>query len=224
MAIELLEPIVRQDPILVPQLHQIGGAADGDQVDEIVETSLVRSVAHGKGLHELEAHPASGELLEWVSRVGSLRIEQRHAIGSLTSRQVVVADDDVDAQLGCLLDHQYLFRPAVERDQQGTAALLGEVQCLVRDPAPLRVAVRYVKLEQRRDLSQVLVYQRHGGRPVDIVVAVDQYPLLITDRLIDPPDCCVHILHEEGIVQLAQPRLKEVLRLIDAPHPPLHHK
>ena len=135
----------------------------------------------------------------------------------------MIADDDVDAQLGCLLDHQHLLRPAVERDQQGTAALLGEVQCLVRDPAPLCVAVRDVKLEQRCDLSQVLVYQRHGGRTVDVIVAVDQYPLLIADRLIDPPDRCVHILHEEGIVQLAQSRLKEVLRLIDAPHPPLHH-
>ena len=122
----------------------------------------------------------------------------------------MVADDHVNTELCRLIDHLHLLGPAVKRDEERAASLPRKVQPLIRDATPLRVAIRDVELQQRRDLPQVLIDEGDSCRAIDVVVSVDKDPLLIADGLIDPLDGGIHILHQEGVMQLAHPWLQEV--------------
>ena len=63
------------------------------------------------------------------------------------------------------------------------------------------------------DLAQELVNQCHCGASVHVVIAVDHDLLARAHGILHARDRPVHILHQEGIVQIRKARIKKFLRL-----------
>ena len=64
------------------------------------------------------------------------------------------------------------------------------------------------------DVAEELVDQRHGRAAVDVVVAVDHDFLMVADGLLDARDRLVHVLHQEGVMEVGQARFEELLSLL----------
>ena len=66
--------------------------------------------------------------------------------------------------------------------------------------------------------TEIAVEQRHGRGAVDVVVAVDEDPIPTLQREAEARHSGLHVLHEEGIVQLLEARMEEALRLLHRAH------
>ena len=196
-----------------------------------MRVELLRQVAqaHAQALlevcfHDLEADAAAAELLVGVGAVALLGVEHRHGARHLVARQVVVADDEVDATLLGVVHLLHGLDAAVEGYHQLHPRLVGVVDALVRNAVTLAFAVRHVEVYVSVQLLQVAVKQRHGRRSVDIVVAINHDSLLFAYRLVDAVHRLSHALHQEGVVDLVESRTEEFACLLKRRHTPLHEQ
>ena len=82
----------------------------------------------------------------------------------------------------------------------------------MRDAIPLLVAVGDVGVDVGIILRKELIHECHGGTSVHVVVAIDEDSLLVGKGAIQPIHSALHIVHEEGIVEVGE------LRTEEAPH------
>ncbi len=127
----------------------------------------------------------------------------------------MVADDEIHAlslRIGYLLRG---FDAAVEGDDERHPLAGGVIDSLDGDTVPFGVAVRYVKEQVAvADVPQELVDQRHGRRSVHVVVAVDHDLLLVADGCLDTLHGAVHVLHQEGVVEVRELRIEKRMCLL----------
>ena len=71
---------------------------------------------------------------------------------------------------------------------------------------------------------EVGVNQRYGRRAVDVVVAVNHDAFSVLDGFVDAVNRLSHSFHEEGVVNLVQPRTEEPPRLLKRPNSPLYEQ
>ena len=213
-AVEVLEAEVGQDAVLAHQGHDVRGDRDDEQVEQREDLFEGDSVALGIGLHELESHAAARQFVERVGAIDPLGVQDGYGLRNLLGREVMVADDEIHA-FGLRIDN--LFRgldTAVEGDDEPHALAGGEVDTLDRDAVAFGIAVGDVEGQVfMPDLAQELVNQRDGRAAIDVVVAVDHDLLSVAYGAFDPFDRLVHILHQEGIVEVREVGFKEFLRL-----------
>ena len=97
--VDNLEAEMGEDAVLAGDGHDVGGDADGHKVHtgepELVGQLVLLAIA----LDELEAHTATGEFFIGIGAVLALGVEDGHGGGQFVTLKMVVADDDVDAQL-----------------------------------------------------------------------------------------------------------------------------
>ena len=205
--------MVGQDAVLARDGHDVGGDAHCAKVEQGGELVEFDAVALGKGLHELEAHAAAREVGAGVVVVCAFRVEHGHGRGHGLVGDVVVADDEVDAQRAGIGDFVDGLDAAVEHDDKSDAHFGGVVHSLARDAIPLVIAVGDVEVHVRIELAQETVDQRHGGAAVDVVVAVDHDALLPPHGLVEAVDGRVHVVHQERIGQFGELGAEETARL-----------
>ena len=129
---------------------------------------------------------------------------------------MVIADDEVDAEragVGYLLDG---LGARVYGDDELDACLSGLSDPGRGDAVALIIAVgdMVAQLVGGTVSTEIAVEQRHGRGAVDIVVAVDED---LVPTLQGEAEAChggLHVLHEEGIVQLLETRMEEALGLL----------
>ena len=152
--------------------------------------------------------------MQSTGAVDPLGVQNGYGAGNLLGREVVVADDEIHAFRLCIGN---LFRgldAAVQGDDEADALVGRQIDPLDRDAVPFGIAVRDVEHQVFvPDLAQELVDQRDGRAAVHVVVAVDHDLLIVRHGALDPLDRLVHVLHQEGIVQVRETRSKELLRL-----------
>ena len=90
----------------------------------------LNAVAEGKGLHELEAHAATRQVLVGIGVVGPFGIQDGHGGRQHVVGYVVVADDEVDAFFLGIRNLLYGFDAAVQHDDQPHSCACGIVHSL----------------------------------------------------------------------------------------------
>ena len=224
VAVEALEAGVCHDAVLVDHGHDVGGDADGHQVEHGLELGGAYAVADAEGLHELVAHAASAEVGAGVGGAFQLGVEDGGCRRQLLVGHVVVADDEVDAQL---LGVGYLLvglDAAVEDDDKLHALLGGQVDGGFGDAVALIVARGDVVVYLGVVVLQVAVHERHGRRAVHVVVSVDHDSFFGPHRSVEPVYSLVHVGHEEGVVEVAQRRMEKFLSFGNRTNASLHQQ
>ena len=139
-----------------------------------------------------------------------LGVEDGGGGGQGLIRQMVVADDDIDALVLGIADFLHGFDAAVEGDDQGVAVLPGPVDALVGDAVALVVAVGDVVFDVGVEIAYEGVHQGYSRGTVHVVVSVYHDPFLLGDSLLEPVYSPVHIFHQEGVVELGEVGLEEL--------------
>ena len=199
--VQLAQAVIGQDAVLAHDGHDVGRDADGAEVEQGDELRELDAVADGEGLHQLEAHAATAQMLVGIGVVGTLCVEDGYGGGQLVARHVV-ADDEVDA---FLLGVGYLvgsLDAAVEHDDEADARLAGIVDALPRDAVAVFVAVGDVVVDVAVELLQEAVDQCHGGASVHVVVAIDEDAFLAAQGFVQSAHGLLHVLEEERVVQV----------------------
>ncbi len=165
------------------------------------------------------ATPTPGEVLVGIRAVRPLRVDHRERARQRRLGLVVVADDQVDAQLAGAIGGGAAADAAVDRDDDPRA---GGVQAI--DVGRLQaVAVAQALGQEVRDVAAEQLQraaQDHRRRdPVDVVVAVDGDALLARDRGQQALDRDAEVGQQERIVEMIDRRRQEAgrrLRRVDA--------
>ena len=192
--------------------HDVGSDADGTKVEQRYELREGYAVVLGKCLHELESHAAAAEILERVGAVLALGVEYGHCLWQFVVGHVVVADDEVNAQLLGVADFLDGLNAAVEHDNQFHAVLCRQVESLLADAVAFFVAVGDIVLQVGVELLQELVDQCHGGASVHVVVAIYHDALFAPHGVVQTVYGHVHVVHQEGVYEFAQHWPEESLR------------
>ena len=82
--------------------------------------------------------------------------------------------------------------------------------------------MRYVKINIGMPAAEEAVHAGYGGGTVHIIIAKDQY---FFTGIKSPEDACngqLHILHQEGIMQVGQGRTEKILGLLIGINTALH--
>ena len=244
LGVEDAEAEEGQHAVLAHDGHDVGGDADGYQVEVLQELELqlflplltvlvellgevAEAHAHALlevGLDNLEADAAAREFLVGIGAVDLLGVEDGYGFWHLVAGQVVVADDEVDAELLGIVDHLHGLDATVEGDDQLDIRLAGVVDTLLRDAVALAFAVRDVEINVWVQFLKVGINQRYGRRAVDVVVAIDHDAFLSPNGFVDAGDGLFHALHEEGVVNLIQSRSEKTSCLLKRGDAPLYEQ
>ena len=114
---------------------------------------------------------------------------------------MVIADDDVQAQVPRIFDLLHRRNPAVHGEEDPDAVRPGLVDPQTGDPVSFLDPVRDVVLDDGSGFLQEQVQHRRPVRPVHIVVAEDKDPLPRLQRFNDACDGFLHTPEKERVVE-----------------------
>ena len=133
----------------------------------------------------------------------------------------MVADDDFEALAARILHLVDGLDAAVQRDDQGEAAVRRPVDALVGHAVTLVVTVGDIEIHPVGKTLDKGIDECDGRGAVHIVVAIDEDLLTRGDGLVQPLHGHVHVLHQEGIVEGFQAGPEERTRLLEGLDAPL---
>ena len=126
---------------------------------------------------------------------------------------MVVANDEVDT---FLLGIGYLFDcldTTIQHDDELDACLVSIIHSFHRHSITFLVSVGDVIVNVGIELLEELIDQCYGCSAVHIIVTIHQDTFLSAHSFVQTVDSDVHILHQEGIVQLVELGAEEFLGL-----------
>ena len=199
----------------VVELNHVGDRADRGELHERGDDVVAPWMFREHRLGNLERQAARREIVVRILAVVLFRAEnrQRPRRHVLAGRQVVVTDDDVDAEVRGAVHRCVIANADVARhDDRGAVAgrLFG---CGDAEAVAFIEAARNVVTDAIAGAEQperVLEDDRRR-RPVDVIVRDDANPLPIGDGPPEPLDGAIHPEHREGVVQVPVERRVEEL-------------
>ena len=209
---------MRQDAVLPHHGHKVRGDGHDLQVQQRFQGLEVDVVFLGIALDELEAHAAAAQVVEGIVVVLPLGVQHRHGAGKLVLREVVVANDHVDALAAGVLHLLNGLDAAVQGDKEVDAVVRGPVQAFVRDAVALVIAVGNVVFHPLGEAADEGIDQGDGRRSVHVVIAVNQDFLAFGDGLVEPFHGLVHVLHQEWVVEVVEAGPEEAAGLLESFH------
>ena len=172
----------------------------------------LNAVVQGKGLHELEPHAATREMLIGIGVVFTFGIEDSDRLRKHFVGHMMVTDDEVDA---FALGVGYLFHrldTAVEHNHQPDTGAGCIIHPLGSYAISLIVAIRDVIVDVRIELLNKLIDQGYSRGAIYVVVAVNQDTFFSSHGPIQTIDRYVHVFHQERVMKVRQLRSEEFLR------------
>ena len=198
-----------QDAVLAHDGHNVGGDADGAQVQQRNQLRELYTVVLRKGLHEFEAHSTAAQVLVGIGVILAFGIQDGHRRRQHLVGHVMVTDDEVYSALTCIGYLLHSLDAAVEHNHQSHARLSGIIHTLARHSVTLLISVGDVIVDIGIILLQESIHQCNGCASVHIVVSIHQDALLTAKSSIEPGHCLVHILEQERVKQFGELRAKE---------------
>ena len=135
----------------------------------------------------------SGEVLVFRSAARPFRVENRVCVWQIAARQVMIADDDVDA---FVLQRAYGrdgARSAIAGDDDRGAGLARGTHAGVGEVVSVEQTARDERHDRATEGTKRARQQRGGGDAVDVVVAVHEDRLAAPNRAHQPLDGAVEI-------------------------------
>ena len=211
ISVEPFEAHVGHGAVFVDHGHDVGGNADSNKIEHALEFGGGNAVADREGLHEFVAYAAARQVGARIGRIFELWVENGYSRRKLVVGDVVVADNEIDATLGCVADLVDGFDAAVENYDQFHTLLGHIIDAFARNAVAFVVACGDIEIELGVEILKIAVYERYGSGAVDIVVAVDHDFFFRTHSPVEAFDGFVHIVHEERIVKVAEGWVKELI-------------
>ena len=216
--------VVGQNPVLTGDFHQICANAQRQQIQVVVNRRHGQTNGVDQPGEQFEGHPGARQFLEGVGAVLALGVQQGVRDGQGVCRQVVVAHDGVDAGLCRRCEGVKIFGPTIQRDDEGASGDFGALHTFGRHSVSLAVPHRDVGEHGHLQTLQKRRHHGHRGGPIHVVVAVDHDALVALDGFHDARHGFVHVLHQEGVVQLFPVRVQKILHLLGRDHAPLNQQ
>ena len=210
-----------QHAVLAHHGHQVRRNAHHQQVQQRKQRLKRNVVPLGIALYQLEAHAATGQVVERIVAVFPLGIQDRDRFRKSLFRKMVVADNHIDSLVAGVFHLFDGLDAAIQGDDQGETVVRGPVDAFVGDAVPLVISVRDVIVDLLRKTPQEGIDQGHRRGTIHIIIAIDQDLFALGNRLADPLHGGVHIGHQEGIVQIIQAGTEERAGLLEGLYAPL---
>ena len=206
-ALELLEPVLDQDPVLAPQGRDVGDRPDGDELQTGSKEALVfpgLAAAGEESLDELVSDADAGQAAIGIARAFENGIEHGQGLGEGRTGKVVVGDDDIDPEVPGPADESLGLDAAVHADDEPGAPLDGDGDPLFLQAVSVLEPLGDEIVRFGPELPQPFEEHDRGQDAVGVVIAEDEDGLAGRDRGEDALDGLVHPGHQKGVVEVVE--------------------
>ncbi|OAV73812.1 hypothetical protein Barb7_02803 [Bacteroidales bacterium Barb7] len=131
IAVKLFQSVVRQNPVLASNRHNIGSNADRRQIQQILQIGKGTAVAQGKSLHKLKPYPATRQMRIRIHRIRPFGIQYGNGIRQRIVRRMMIANDKINAVLLGIFHLVVSLYPAVQRNNERDAVFDGILNTLM---------------------------------------------------------------------------------------------
>ena len=216
--VQAFEAEVRQDAVFAGHGHQVRGDGDHLQIQQRLQQGELQAVFLDIALGQFETHTTTAKVVEGIVAVFPLGVQDGHGAGKFVLRQVVIADDNLNALGAGIFHFVDGLDPAVQRDNQADPVVRGPVQRLVRQAVAFVVAIRNVKLYFGRELFDKGIDLCYSRGAVYVIVSVHQDFFTGSDGRVQAFHRLVHVCHEEGVMEVLQAGTEEGTGLLKGGH------
>ena len=193
--------MVKENAVLTGDLDQVGSDAQGHQVEAVVGAHRGQPEPFGQGLGQLERHATAAELLEGIGATRLLGVEDGVGLRHDRSWQVVVTDDDIDAQ-GFGFGHAFYGPNAtIEGDDDAATGFGSCLHAGLGQAIALGIAIRDVGQDVKSVVGEEFMDEGHRCGAVHIVIPIRHDALALALGL----DQTVHgLFHPEQVVRVVE--------------------
>ena len=164
--------VVKKNAVLTGDFDQVGSDAQGHQVEAVIGAHRGQPEPFGQGLGQLERHATTAELLEGIGATGLFGVEDGVGFGHDRPGQVVVADDDIDAQ-GFGFGHAFDGPNAtIEGDDDAATGFGSRLHAGLRQAIALGIAIRDVGQDVKSVVGEEFMDEGHRCGTVDIIIPI----------------------------------------------------
>ena len=114
MAVQLLEAVMREYPVLTHYRNKVRCNADHKEVHQRYQSLKRNTISLRICLDKLESHTATGEVVKRIMTIFPLWIKNRYSLRKIVLREMMVADDDIYTPFTSILDLFVCLDAAVE--------------------------------------------------------------------------------------------------------------
>ena len=204
--LQLAQTCFDDGAVLPYQGHDVGHGANSGEVAAVFQ-HLFRRAAIQRGA-ELEGHARAAQALEGAVVIGTAGVHDGHCLGQGVVGQMVVCDDEVDAEAGRKCGFLYGRDAVVHRDDEAAALIINRLDRVLREAVAVALPAGQHTLDGGAHPFQVLIEQGRGGHTVHVVVAEDDDRLPLVDGPQDALTGFIHVGQEHGVAQLFFARQK----------------
>ena len=176
------------------------------------------------GLYEFETHTASREFLVWIAASRLFGIKNSNGVRDFVARIMMVADNDIYSLRPGVFHFLNGLDTAIESDHQFAIHFLGKINSHIRYAVTLLIAVGDIVLHIRILFPEEGIHKGYSRGSVHIVIAVNQYLLILVYCCRNPFHSNCHPLHHKGVVEVFQIGFKKNLCLFGGRNSSLYHK
>ncbi len=201
------------DAVLPGQRDHVGHGGDGRQFEAGFGNAadLLRRPAdvRQERLNQLKGHPGAAQILLRIGTVRAVGIEHGERGREAGFGQVMVGDDDIDAELVGAAHHFGGADSGIHADNQLHSLHGGGLHDFRPHTVTVLQTVRDVIRGDAAGEFKGLGEQHDAGGAVHVVVAVDEDRFALADGAGDAFDGRRHVAHGQGIVQFFEGRMEK---------------
>ena len=213
--VEPAQAVSHQDAVLAGERNHVGHGGNRRQLEERFRDApdLLGRPAHvrQKRLDQLEGHTGAAQVLFRVRAIRAIGIEHGERGREVGLGQVMVGDDDVDAEFVGAAHHFGGADAGIHADNQLHPLFGGGLHHFAPHAVAVLQAVRHVIRGGAAGEFEGLGEEHHAGGAVDVVVAVDQDALALADGARDALNGDRHVAQGQRIVQFFEGRVQEAV-------------
>ena len=207
--VEAAQSLAGQYAVFSHDWHDVRRDAHGAEVEQARELVELNAVAGGECLHEFESYAAAREVGIGIAVVVAFRIKNRHGRRQFVVGNVVVANDEIDALFAGISHLLNGLDAAVEHNDEFHPHFGGEIDTFARDAVAFLIAVGDIEVDIGIELREELVDQCHRRASINVIIAINHDVFLASQRLVEPVNGHLHVVHQKRVVQVRELRTKE---------------
>ena len=197
--LQLMQAGSYQCAVLADQRHHIRHRAHSGKVAAVIQHFLRRAAVQ-RGA-QLKGHARTAQALERAGIIPAAGVHHSSRLGQCIRRQMVVGNDQVDAQFCSVIRFVHGRNAIVHGHDQLTALVVDGADRVFGKAVTVPLSAGQHTLDGRSHALEMLVQKGRSGHAVHIVVAEDHDGLAIVDGLPDALTGLVHVGQQRRVAQ-----------------------
>ena len=198
--LQLMQAGSYQCAVLAGQRHHIRHRAHSGKVAAVIQHFLRRAAVQ-RGA-QLKGHARTAQALEGAGIIPAAGIHHSSRLRQCVRRQMVVGDDQVDAQFCGVIRFVHGRNAIVHGHDQLTALVVDGADRVFGKAVTIALAAGQHTLDGRTHALEMLVQKGRSGHAVHIVIAEHHDGLPVIDGLPDALTSLLHIGQQKWVAQL----------------------